>query len=142
MGAYVKNLPSTPQMQRYTAAPSAYADPTVTASVPAWWGSSLGGCAGCGFGQAAVPATPLPTDTSWDDVFLGFCAQQGMKSGEGCMKTGDCGLHPDGVTLWCKTPNGVFEGKQGQPIAQLGAQTIPTGWLMVGAAAVLYFLLK
>jgi hypothetical protein len=47
-GAYVSSLPSTPQQARYTAAPSAYTDPTVKASPPAWWGSSLGGCAGCG----------------------------------------------------------------------------------------------
>lgn len=66
MGAYVKDLPSTPQMARYTAAPSAYADPTVAQSVPAWWGSSLGSCGSCGFGQAppaagtvAAPSTPL-----------------------------------------------------------------------------------
>lgn len=50
MGAYIKNLPSTPQMERYTAAPSAYTDPTVQASPPAWWGSSLGGCGSCGLG--------------------------------------------------------------------------------------------
>lgn len=50
---YVDNLPSTPQMARYTAARSAYTDPTVQASPPAWWGSSLGGCGSCGVG--AVP---------------------------------------------------------------------------------------
>ena len=33
MGAYVKDLPSTPQMARYTAAPSAYADPTVQQNI-------------------------------------------------------------------------------------------------------------
>jgi len=45
---YVSQLPSTPQMARYTAAPSSYTDPTVQASPPNPWGSSLGGCAGCG----------------------------------------------------------------------------------------------
>ena len=48
MGAYITNLPSTPQMARYTAAPSSYTDPTVKQSVEPWWGSSVGGCAGCG----------------------------------------------------------------------------------------------
>lgn len=53
-GAYVTDLPSTPQMARYTAAPSNYPDPTVKQSVGPWWGSSLGGCAGCGDLGAAV----------------------------------------------------------------------------------------
>jgi hypothetical protein len=49
--AYVTSLPSTPEMARYTAAPSAYTDPTVQASPTAWWGSSLSGCGGpCGCG--------------------------------------------------------------------------------------------
>jgi len=61
---YVTNLPSTPQMARYTAARSSYTDPTVSASPTAWWGSSLGGC-GCGFGQATTPAaTPAPAASS------------------------------------------------------------------------------
>ena len=57
-GAYISSLPSTPQMARYTAARSAYTDPTVQASPPAWWGSSLGGCAGCGdLGQTGPVGT-------------------------------------------------------------------------------------
>jgi hypothetical protein len=65
---YITNLPSTPQMARYTAAPSSYTDPTVAQSVEPWWGSSLGGCGTCGLGQeatpAAAPAATPPTPAS------------------------------------------------------------------------------
>jgi hypothetical protein len=44
---YVDTLPSTPQMARYTAAPSAYTDPTVSVSPPNPWGSNFGGCSSC-----------------------------------------------------------------------------------------------
>lgn len=76
-GAYISRLPSTPQMARYTAAPSNYPDPTVAQSIGPWWGSSLGGCRSCGLGQdvpaqpaAAVVAPTLPPSSSYNKVLF------------------------------------------------------------------------
>jgi hypothetical protein len=95
-----------------------------------------------GFG-AIDPATPLPTGSAADDYFIAFCQEQGMPGEDiTCGPAGDCGIRADGKTMWCKTPKGIFEGKPGEPIARLGQQTLPVGWLVAGAAAVLYFVLK
>jgi hypothetical protein len=73
-GAYITELPSTPQMQRYTSTPSNYVDPSVSNSPTNPWGSSLSGCSSCGLGLPGDAGPAVDPNAAMIKIGIGALA--------------------------------------------------------------------